>query len=100
MPDAARKPLKEPNVGAGRGQLDVAHALAPHFGEGDFDAALVANHAPMLHSLVFAAQAFPVGHRSEDPGAEQAFALRLEGPVVDGLRFGYLAVRPRPDLFR
>src|ERR1700682_2863477 len=54
----------------------------------------------MLHALVLAAQALPVGNRAEDAGAEQAVALRFEGAVVDGLRLGDLAVRPAPDFFR
>src|SRR5277367_4950209 len=54
----------------------------------------------MLHALVLAAEAFPVGYRAEDAGAEQAVALRLEGAIVDGLRFSDFAVRPAPDFFR
>src|SRR5271168_1565529 len=54
----------------------------------------------MLHALVLAAEAFPVGYRAEDAGAEQAVPLRLEGAVVDGLRLGDFAMRPAPDLFR
>ena len=66
----------------------------------DFHAALVADHAAVLHALVLAAQALPVGDRAEDAGAEQAVALRLEGAVVDRLRLGDFAVRPAADLFR
>src|SRR5271168_4768563 len=54
----------------------------------------------MLHALVLAAEALPVGYGAEDAGAEQAIPLRLEGAVVDGLRLGDLAVRPAPDFFR
>ena len=96
--DAARQPLEEPHVADRRGQRDVAEALAPHLGLRDFDAALVADHAAVLHALVLAAQALPVGDRPEDLRAEQAVAFRLEGPVVDRLRLGDLAVRPRHDL--
>src|SRR3546814_1349028 len=39
------------------GQLDVAHALAAHLGQGDLDAALFADNAAVLHALVLAAQA-------------------------------------------
>jgi hypothetical protein len=98
--DAARQALEKPHVGAGRGQLDVAQALAAHLGERHFHAALVANHSPVLHALVFAAQALPVGHRTKNAGAEKAVALRLEGAVVDGFRFGHFTVRPGTDLFR
>src|SRR5271168_3802996 len=54
----------------------------------------------MLHALVLAAEALPVGYGAEDAGAEQAIPLRLEGAVVDGLRLGDLAMRPAPDFFR
>jgi hypothetical protein len=75
----------------------VAEAFAADFRECDFHAALVADDAAMLHALVLAAEAFPVGYRTEDTGAEQAVALRLEGAVVDGLRLGDFAMRPAPD---
>ena len=98
--DAARQALEEPHVRAGRSQLDVAQALAANLAERHFHAALVADHAAVLHALVFAAQALPVGYGPENLGAEQAVALRLEGAVVDGFRLGDFAVRPRPDFFR
>ncbi len=71
--------------------------LAAHFTQSDFHAALVANHAAVLHALVLAAQTFPVRHRTENLGAEQAIALGLEGAVIDGFRLGHLAVRPRAN---
>src|SRR5215470_6292442 len=64
----------------------------------DPDAALVADHARELHALVFAAGALVVLGRAEDARAEQAVALRLERPVVDGLRLLHLAVGPVADL--
>ena len=90
--DPARQRLEEPDVGDGRGELDMAHAVAPHARQGDLDAALLADHALVLHALVLAAQALVVLDRAEDAGAEQAVALRLEGAVVDGLRLLDLAV--------
>ncbi len=98
MADAARQPLEEPHVADRCRQRDVAEALAPDLGLRDLDAALVADHAAVLHALVLAAEALPVGDRAEDLGAEQPVALRLERPVVDRLRLGHLAVRPREDL--
>src|SRR5205807_7174971 len=56
--------------------------------------------SPVLHALVLAAQALPIGYGAEDAGAEQAVPLRLEGAVVDGLRLGDFAMRPAPDFFR
>ena len=98
--DARGQALEEPDVRAGRSQLDVAEALAADFAERDFDAALVADDAAVLHALVLAAEALPVGYRAENFGAEQAVAFGLEGAIVDGLRLGDFAVRPGPDFFR
>jgi len=81
-------------------EFNMPQPFTADTGERHFDAALVANHAAMLHALVFAAQAFPIGNRTENPGAEQSIALRLKSPVIDGLGLGHLAVRPAPDLFR
>src|SRR5262245_49714495 len=78
----------------------MAHALAPHAAERHFDRALLADDTLVLHALVLAAQALVVFDRPEDARAEQAVALGLEGPVVDGLRLFDLAVRPRQNLFR
>ena len=96
--DARRQALEEPDVRAGRGELDVAEAFATDLGEGDFDAALVADHAAVLHALVLAAEALPVGDRSKDARAEQAVAFGLERAVVDGFRLGDFTMRPRADL--
>src|SRR5579863_3420110 len=100
MADAAGESLEEPHVGTGAGQLDVSQALAAHAGERHLHAALVADHAAMLHALVLAAQALPIGHRTEDAGAEQPVPLGFEGPVADGLGLGYLAMRPTANFFR
>ena len=81
-------------MGNRRSQLDVAHALAAHLGQGDFHAALLADHTAVLEALVLAAQALVILHRAEDLGAEQAVALRLEGTVVDGFRLFNFAERP------
>ena len=83
-----------------RGQLDMAHALAPDLGQRDLDAALLADDAVILHALVLAAQALVVLDRTEDAGAEQAVPLRLERAVVDRLRLLDLAERPGADPLR
>ena len=98
--DARGQRLEEPDVRGRRGQLDVAHALAAHLGQRHFRAALLADHAAVLHALVLAAQALVVLDRSEDRGAEQAVALRLEGAVVDRLGLLHFAERPRADQVR
>ena len=90
--DAARQTLEKPDMRARARQFDVAQPLTANARQRDFDAALIANNAAVLHALVLAAQALPVGDRTENPGAEQAIALRLEGPVIDGFRLCYFTV--------
>src|SRR4051795_2342945 len=87
----------------GRGPLAAPlfqEALAADAGEGHFDAALVADDAPVLHAFVLSAQAFPILGGSEDARAEQPVALRLKSPVINSLRLGHFAVGPAPDFFR
>ena len=60
------RPLKNQTCETGAGQLDVAQPLAADLGLRHFDAALVADHAAVLHALVLAAEALPVGDRAED----------------------------------
>src|SRR5262249_17498892 len=73
---------------------------AAHPGPRDLDAALVTDDAGELHALVLAAGALVVLGRPEDARAEQAVALGLECPVVDGLGLLDLAVRPVANLLR
>src|ERR1043165_5184669 len=89
------RPLKNQTCETGE-----ASSMCPMRSRRPFDAALVADHAAVLHALVLAAEALPVGDRAEDLGAEEAVALRFEGAVVDRLRLPHFAVRPRADLFR
>ena len=92
--DAARQRFQEPDMRDRRGQLDMAHALAAHLGQRDFDAAFFADDAAELHPLVFAAEAFVVLDRTKNARAEQAVAFRLERTIIDGFRLLDLAVRP------
>ena len=91
---ARRQGLQEPDVGARCSQVDVAHALTAHLGLGHFHAALLADHAAVLQTLVLAAQALVVLDRAKDLGAEQTIALGLERTVVDGLGLLHLTERP------
>src|SRR5207247_11465023 len=74
------------------------HTVASNLGACDLDAAPLADDALEPDALVLSAVAFPVPGGTEDALAEQAVLLRLQRPVVDGLRLLDLAVRPRPDL--
>ena len=98
--DAAGQPLKEPHMRTRGSELDMAEALATNLAEGNFHAAFIADDAAMLHALVFAAQTFPIGDGAKYFGAEKAVAFGFEGAVIDGLRLGDFAVRPRADFFR
>ncbi len=100
MPDAAGQALEEPDVGTRAGQFDMAEPFAANLRERDFDTALVADDAAVLHALVLSAQTLPVGHGTENPRAEQAVFLRLESAVIDGFRLCDFTMRPGPDLFR
>src|SRR6187402_29007 len=97
--DTRGQALEEPYVRAGAGEFDVSEAFATNLRERHFHAALVADHAAVLHALVLTAEALPVGDGSKDARAEEAIAFGLEGTVVDGFRLGDFAVRPRTDLF-
>ncbi len=83
-----------------RCQLDVTHTVAAHLGECDFNAALLADDALVLHALVFTAKAFVILHGAKDARAEQAVFFRLERAVVDGFRLFDFTVRPGQDLLR
>ena len=98
--DTARKRAQEPDVSNRRSKLDVTETLTADFGLNDFDAAFFADDATMLHALVLAAVALVIFHWSENLGAEQAIALRLERTIVDGLRLLHFAKRPLTDFFR
>ena len=98
--DTRRQAFEEPDMGAGRSQLDVSETLAAHLGQGDFDATLVASDPAVLHAFIFPAETLPVGYRPKDSRAEQSIAFRLEGAVINGLRLGNLTMRPAADFFR
>ncbi len=72
----------------------MAEALAANLAQGDFYAALVADHSAMLHALIFAAQTFPVGDGAKNFVAEKAVPFGFEGAIIDGFRLGNFAVRP------
>jgi hypothetical protein len=98
VPEARRDALEVPDVGDGRGELDVAHALTADRGLGDLDAAALADDALEADALVLAAGALPVAGRAEDLLAEQTVLLGLERAVVDGLGLLDLAERPTTDV--
>ena len=78
---------------------NVTHALAANLRLCDFNSAFFANLALVTDALILSAMAFPVLERSEDPFAEKAVNLGLEGAVIYGFGLGDLAVRPFENLF-
>jgi len=98
--DARGQRFQEPDVRHRGRQRDVPHSLAPHLGLDHLDAALLAYDTTVLHALVLAAIALVILYGTEDLGAEEPVAFRLEGPVVDRLWLLDLAERPLPNLFR
>ena len=95
---AARAALEVPDMGHGRRELDMAHALAANLAAGHFDTAALADDALEANALVLAAGALPVLGRTEDLLAVQAVLFGLERAVVDGLGLLDLAVRPAADI--
>ena len=98
--DARRQRLQEPDMRNRGSELDVAHALTAHLGNGDFNAALFTDDALILHALILTAKAFIVLHGSEDTCAEKAVTLWLERTVVDGFGLFDFTKRPAADFFR
>ena len=97
---AARDRAIEPDVRDGRGELDVAHPLAPHLEMRDLDAAAVADDALVADRLELAAVALPFLGRAEYPLAEETVLLGPQRAVIDRLGLLHLAVAPRPDHVR
>jgi hypothetical protein len=95
--EAGRHALEEPDVSDRNGQLDVAHALATDAGDGDLDAAAIADDVFILDALILSAGALIVADGAEDLLAEEAARLGLEGAVVDGLGVLHLAAGPVAD---
>ena len=83
-----------------RSKLDMAHALTAHLGNRNFNAALFADDALILHALILTAQALIILYRTKDARAEQAIALWLKSAVIDGFWLFDFAKRPAADFFR
>ena len=90
--DPARQRLQEPDMRNRRRQFDMAHPLAANRLKRDFNTALLADNAAILHALVLAAQTLVILDRAKDPGAEQTITFRLECPVVDRFRLLDLSI--------
>src|SRR4029079_8808091 len=96
--DPARDALDDPDMGDGRGEFDVAHALTAHLLAGHLDAAALADDALVADALVLPAVALPVLGRHEHALPEGSVLLGLERAVIDLLGLGDLTARPVMDL--
>ena len=85
--DAAGNSFREPTMGHGRCQLDMAHALSPDLGQRHFDTAPVATYALVAYLLVFTAVALEVLSGTKYPLAEKPISLGFQAAVIYGLRF-------------
>ena len=72
----------------------MAHAFAAHFLQSHFNATFFADNTAILHPLIFAAKAFIVLDWPKNSRAKQTVSFGLESPIINGLRFFNLAVRP------
>ena len=87
-------------MGNRHGKLDVTHALATDAGQGNLDAAAVADDSLVLDALVFSAGALPVPCGAEDALAEKAALFWFERAVVDCFRVLHLTLGPGTNDFR
>jgi hypothetical protein len=84
--------MREPDMGDRNRQVYMTHSLPANFGLRNLHAASVADDTPETNPLIFAAVAFPILDRTENPFAEQPVFLRLETAVVYGFGLGNLAI--------
>ncbi len=78
----------------------MAHPLSPDLRLYDLHPAFFTDDPPVLHPLVFSADALVILYGTEDLCAEKAVSLGLEGPVVDRLGLFDLSERPFFNQFR
>ena len=78
----------------------MAHTLTAYLGNCNFNAALFADDALILHALILAAKALIILYRTKDARAEKAVTLWLERTIVDGFRLFDFAKRPAADFLR
>ena len=79
-------------TGAGSGiSIDVSSLT---FTTTNWNTALFTNHGPVLHPLVLAAQTFIIPDRPKNFSAKKAVPLRLESPIVYGLRLSDFSIAP------
>ena len=83
-----------------RAKFNMAHSFPPDDGACDFHAALVADDALIADAFVLAAVTFVILFRTEDFLVKEPMLLAPLGAVIDGLRLGYFAGRPREDALR
>ncbi len=84
--DTGWQRFEEPDVGDGRGKVNVTHAFTTNAGEGNLYATFFANNPFVFHALILTAKTFVIFYRTEDTGTEETVFFGFESTIVD--RFG------------
>jgi hypothetical protein len=79
-------------MGNGSGKFDVTHSFTAYLKVGNFNAATVADYSLVTDRLKLSTVTFPFFGCTKDTFTEKTFLLGSKRPVVDSLRFFYLAV--------
>src|SRR5680860_1018529 len=90
--------LEIPDVADRGSKIYVAHALTTHLGTSHLHPTTFALYALVADTLILAAVALPILGGTEDTLTEKTILLRLERPIIDGLRLEHFTGRPRPHL--
>ena len=77
----------------------MSHAFPTNLRLNNLNAALFADHTAMLHAFILSAITFKILHRTKNLGTEESVAFRLEGTVIDSLRFLHFSMGPIHDPF-
>lgn len=75
----------------------MPHALTPHTGERDLDAASITHDPLVLDPLVFSTGTLPILSGTEDALAEETALFRFKGTIVDRLGVFHFPTAPGSD---
>ena len=78
----------------------MSHTLTTNTGLCDLNTTAITYNALITDLFVFTAVTLPVFAWSEDSLTEKSVLLRLQSPVIDGLRLCYLTSGPLQDFLR
>ncbi|CRH93011.1 Uncharacterised protein [Chlamydia trachomatis] len=92
--------LEIPNMGNGRCEFNVPHALTAHFRAGHFHATAFAYDSLVARALILAASALPISGWTKNLFTKQTIFFRLKSTIVDRLRLRHCAVAPGTNVLR